>query len=249
MKYLAKSPSSISKNPSSYCPGCMHSTANKIISEVLDELGVTGKAIGVLPVGCAVNSAPYFTMDHIVAAHGRAPAVATGIKRCRPDCVVFTYQGDGDLASIGMCETIHAANRGENILVIFINNSIYGMTGGQMSPTTLVGQASTTGGSSRDPKINGYPIHMCELINQLKAPKYIARFALNSPANIQKAKAGIRHAFEIQMTRENGYCFIELLTNCPTNWKCTPIESLEFMKTMTIKEFPLGVLRDCGEEN
>lgn len=248
MKYLMKRPSSISESPSSFCPGCMHSTANKIISEVLDELNVTGKTIAVLPVGCAVNSAQYFTMDHIVAAHGRAPAVATGIKRCRPDRVVFTYQGDGDLASIGMCETIHAANRGENILVIFINNSIYGMTGGQMSPTTLVGQASTTGGSSRDPKINGYPIHMCELINQLKSPKYIARFALNSAANIKKAKQGIKHAFEIQLTQENGYCFIELLTNCPTNWKCTPVESLEFMKTMTMKEFEPGVFRDCAEE-
>lgn len=247
MEYIAKRASSLAAEPSAYCPGCMHSTANKIIAEVLDEMGITGKTIAVLPVGCAVNSAPYFTMDHIIAAHGRAPAVATGIKRCEPNKYVFTYQGDGDLASIGMCETIHAANRGENILVIFINNSIYGMTGGQMSPTTMIGQASTTGGASRDPSINGYPIHMCELINTLVAPKYVARFALNSVANIKKAKAGIRHAFEIQSEGKNGYCFIELLTNCPTNWKCTPVESLEFMKKMSIPEFPLGVLRDVKE--
>lgn len=247
METLVKRPSSISSSPSSYCPGCMHSTVNKLIAEVLDELGVTGKTIAVLPVGCAVNSAPYFTMDRIVAAHGRAPAVSTGIKRCLPDRVVICYQGDGDLASIGMCETIHAANRGESILVIFINNSIYGMTGGQMSPTTLVGQASTTGGDSRDPSINGYPIHMCEVINQLKAPKYIARFALNNAANTRKAKAGIRHAIELQMTQANSYCFIELLTNCPTNWKCTPVQSLEFMKKMTMAEFPQGVFRDRTE--
>ena len=247
METIYKRPSSLSEAPSSYCPGCMHSTVNKLISEVLDELGVTGKSVIVLPVGCAVNSAPYLTCDHIIAAHGRAPAVATGIKRCKPDQIVISYQGDGDLASIGMCETIHAANRGENILVIFINNSIYGMTGGQMSPTTLIGQASTTGGSSRDPEINGYPIHVCELINQIKAPKYIARFALNNVVNTRKAKAGIKHAIELQMSGKNNYCFIELLTNCPTNWKCTPAESLEFMKKMTMAEFPQGVLRDVTE--
>lgn len=247
MDIVYKRPSSLSNGPSSYCPGCMHSTVNKLIAEVLDELDVTGKSIVVLPVGCAVNSAPYLTMDHIIAAHGRAPAVATGIKRSKPDRIVISYQGDGDLASIGMCETIHAANRGESILVIFINNSIYGMTGGQMSPTTLVGQASTTGGDSRDPSINGYPIHVCELINQLKAPKYIARFALHDPANTRKAKAGIKHAIEMQMKYKNSYCFIELLTNCPTNWKCTPAESLEFIKNRTMGEFPVGVFRDSTE--
>ena len=247
METLYHRPSALADQPSAYCPGCLHSTVNRIICECLDELDITDKTIAVLPVGCAVNSAPYLTLDRTVAAHGRAPAVATGIKRCRPDRIVFTYQGDGDLASIGMAETIHAANRGENILVIFINNGIYGMTGGQMSPTTLVDQGSTTSGETRQPEINGFPIHMAELIDDLKAPVFIARYALNNAANTRKAKAGIRYALERQMKGEKQYCFIELLSNCPTNWHCTPEESLKWIEERSMKEFPVGVLRDVKE--
>ncbi len=243
MKQIVKHPDAISRKPSGYCPGCMHSTANKIIAEVLEEMQMTENAVGVFPVGCAVLSATYFTADRIIAAHGRAAAVATGIKRSRPKMLVFTYQGDGDLSSIGMAETIHAANRGENITVIFINNSIYGMTGGQMSPTTLEGQKATTCIYGRDPATMGYPIKMCELLNQLQAPKYIARFSLDSVAHINQAKKGIRKAFEMQLGQK-GYAFIELLTNCPTNWKMTPTDTWKFMQEKTMKEFPIGEFRN-----
>jgi len=247
MEQIVKRPSALADVASGYCPGCMHSTANKIIAEVLDEMNMVGKTIAVFPVGCAVISAAYFKTDRLIASHGRAPAVATGIKRSRPDNLVFTYQGDGDLTSIGMAETIHAANRGENVTVIFINNHIYGMTGGQMSPTTLAGAPSTTGGPARDPLKTGYPIKMCEIINQLEAPAYIGRFALNTVPNINKAKNAIRKAFDIQMNG-GGYSFIELLSNCSTNWKLTPLESLRYMQEKTIPAFPLGVYRDRTQE-
>ena len=243
MEQIVKHPAAISRKPSGYCPGCMHSTANKIIAEVLEEMQLVEKTIAVFPVGCAVLSSAYFQTDRIIAAHGRAPAVATGIKRSRPDSLVFTYQGDGDLSSIGMAETMHAANRGENITVIFINNSIYGMTGGQMSPTTLEGQKATTCIYGRDPKTMGYPIKMCEVINELTAPKYIARFALDTVPHINQAKKGLRKAFEMQRG-EGGYAFIELLTNCPTNWKMTPADTLKFMQEKTMKKFPIGEFRN-----
>ena len=241
-EYIYKKPSALTSKANSYCPGCMHSTANKLIAEVLEELDMVGKTIAVFPVGCAVLSADYFLTDMTIAAHGRAPSVACDIKRCRPDKLVFAYQGDGDLSSIGMCETIHTANRGENIAVIFINNAIFGMTGGQMAPTTLVGQASTTGGKSRNPDDVGYPVKMCELINQFKAPKYIARFAMDSVPHIRDAKKGIRKAFELQLNG-GGYSFVELISNCSTNWKTTPLQSLEFIREKMISYYPLGEFR------
>lgn len=247
LEYVYKRPSAISSEADGYCPGCLHSTANRIIAEVLDEMDAVGRTIAVFPVGCAVLSAGYFLTDMTIAAHGRAPAVACAIKRCRPDRLVFTYQGDGDLAAIGMCETIHTANRGENITVIFINNSIFGMTGGQMAPTTLIGQASTTGGPSRNPDEVGYPFKMCELINQLEAPKYIARFALDSVPHIREAKKGIKRAFSIQMNG-GGYSFVELISNCSTNWKTTPLKSLKFMREKMIPYYPLGEFRKPEEE-
>lgn len=247
MEYIYKRPSILASTADKYCPGCMHSTANKIIAEVLEEMGQADNTIAVFPVGCAVLSAGYFLTDMTIAAHGRAPAVATGIKRCRPDNLVFAYQGDGDLASIGMCETIHTANRGENITIIFINNAIFGMTGGQMAPTTLVGQASTTGGPARNPDEVGYPFKMCELISQLPKPKFVARYAMDTVPHILAAKKGIRHAFDIQMVK-GGYSFVELISNCSTNWKTTPLQSLDFIENKMIPYYPLGVFKDVGVE-
>ncbi len=228
---------------SGFCPGCMHGIAMKSVVETLDKLGVTGKALAVLPIGCATLNMFYLNMDALVAAHGRAPAVATGYKRCRPDNVVFTYQGDGDLAAIGMAEIMHCANRGENITTIFINNGIYGMTGGQMAPTTLVGQKATTAPGGRDPGQVGYPFKMAELIASLEAPTYVARFALNSIANVMKARAGIEKAFRNQLAGK-GYSFIELLSNCPTNWGVTPLESIKWINEKTIPYFPLGEFKN-----
>lgn len=232
-------PKHLKPTSSGYCPGCLHGVANGAILQVLEEMNLAGKAIAVLPVGCAVLSAFYLDIDNVNAAHGRAPAVATGVKRCSPDSLVFSYQGDGDLASIGLAEIMHSANRGENFTAIFINNNIYGMTGGQMAPTTLVGQRATTSPLGRDPKTEGYPMKMCEIISGLEAPAYVARFALNTPQNIRKAKQGIRKAFEIQMGG-GGFTFVELLSNCPTNWGLTPEKSLKWMEENTIPQFPLG---------
>lgn len=236
-------PESIQDRVSGYCPGCLHGVANKITAQVLDELQLREEAICVLPVGCGTLGLFYWNVDMISSAHGRAPAVATGIKRMSPHKFVFCYQGDGDLAAIGLSEIMHAANRGENISVIFVNNSIYGMTGGQMAPTTLEDQLSTTTPKGRDPFTEGYPMKMCELISQLEAPRYVARFSMDSPANIQKAKAGIRKAFEIQIDNK-GFSFVELMSNCPTNWGMTPLDSLEWMRENTLKVFPPGVYKE-----
>lgn len=230
---------SLKKNASGYCPGCLHGVATKITGEVLDEFEIREKTICVLPVGCSTLGLFYWNLDMISAAHGRAPAVATGIKRANPNNIVFAYQGDGDLAAIGIAEIMHAANRGEKITVIFVNNGIYGMTGGQMAPTTLVGQKATTCTIGRNPEHEGYPMNMCEIIAQLKAPVYVARFALNTPQNIIKAKKGLRKAFQLQMDNI-GFTFIELLSNCPTNWGMSPEDSLEWMQNNSIKQFPLG---------
>jgi len=235
----------IQNRPSAYCPGCLHGVASRIIAESLDELGVREDAIGVMPVGCATLSYGYWAIDSIHAAHGRAPAVGTGIRRCAPERVVFTYQGDGDCAAIGTSEIIHCANRGENLLSVFINNSIYGMTGGQMAPTTLTGMKATTSPLGRNPKEEGYPMMMCELLSQLEAPYYIARFALNSVAGVTKAKAGIKKAFQYQLEGK-GFCFVELLSNCPTNWGLSPLASLEWMEQNTLPVFPQGVFKDGG---
>lgn len=229
-----------------YCPGCGHGIAHRMICESIDELGIQADAISMAPVGCAAMMYDYIDIDYVEAAHGRAPAVATGIKRVLPDKIIFTYQGDGDLASIGMAEIIHAANRGEKISVFFINNAIYGMTGGQMAPTTLVGQKATTCPKGRDPELTGWPIRMCELLASLRTPAYIERVSLALPYQA-KAKKAIKKAFELQIAKK-GFSFIEILSTCPTNWGMTPLEAFDWQIKNMIPYYPLGVFKDFGEE-
>ena len=232
---------------SGFCPGCMHGTVFKLIGEVMEELGIVDKTTCVLGVGCCGLAMEYITYDNTTSPHGRACAVATGIKRSTPEAIVYTYQGDGDLASIGLAETMSAANRGENITVIFVNNGIYGMTGGQMAPTTLVGMKATTAPQGRDPKEHGYPMHMCEILNQLTAPYYLERTSCNNPANVNKTKAAIKKAFRNQLDGK-GFSMVEIVTSCPTNWGLDPIEALDFLENNMLKEFPLGVVRDKSKE-
>jgi len=246
MSTLYERPKSILPTASSYCPGCLHATATKIIAEAIDELGVRNKSVYVLPVGCSTQGLVSWDLDIIGSAHGRAPAVATGIKRCRPDCLVFCYQGDGDLASIGLAEILSCANRGENITVIFANNSIFGMTGGQMAPTTLLGQKATTAVNGRELLGTGYPLRMCELIKELDAPRLVTRCTLRTPAGIKQAKAAIIKGFKNQLDNK-GFSFIELLTNCPTTWHCDPVKSLEFMEKQTEKYFECKTFVDKEE--
>ena len=232
---------------SGFCPGCMHSTVMKLIGEVLEELGKVENTVCVLGIGCCGLHMDYMAYDNITAPHGRACAVATGIKRTNPGTLVYTYQGDGDLASIGLAETLSAANRGENFSVIFINNGIYGMTGGQMAPTTLIGMKATTAPKGRDPKEHGYPMHMCEIMNQLVAPYYLERTSCNNPANVRKTKAAIKKAFMNQLEGK-GFSMVEIVTNCPTNWGTDALGSLEYLEQNMLKEFPLGVIRDRSLE-
>ena len=232
---------------SGFCPGCMHGTVFKLIGEVMEEMGIVDKTTCVLGVGCCGLAMEYITYDNTTSPHGRACAVATGIKRSTPEAVVYTYQGDGDLASIGLAETMSAANRGENITVIFVNNGIYGMTGGQMAPTTLVGMKATTAPQGRDPKEHGYPMHMCEILNQLTAPYYLERTSCNTPANVNKTKAAIKKAFQNQLDGK-GFSMVEIVTSCPTNWGLDTIEALDFLENNMLKEFPLGVVRDKSKE-
>jgi 2-oxoglutarate/2-oxoacid ferredoxin oxidoreductase subunit beta len=229
--------------PFHYCPGCTHGIAHRLVAECIDELGIADKTIGICPVGCAVFAYKYFNTDMIEAAHGRAPAVATGLKRVNPDNVIFTYQGDGDLASIGAAEIVHAAARGEKITVIFINNAIYGMTGGQMAPTTLVGQKSTTSPLGRDPQRCGYPIKVSEMLSTLEGAAYIERVSLHDVPNINKAKKAIRKAFETQIAGK-GFSLVELLSTCSTNWGLSPVEALEWLKENMIPHYPLGVFKE-----
>lgn len=228
---------------SGFCPGCMHSTVIKLIGEVLEELDCVDRAAAVLGIGCCGLHMDYIAYDNITAPHGRACAVATGMKRASPDTLVYTYQGDGDLASIGLAETMSAANRGDNITVIFINNGIYGMTGGQMAPTTLVGMRASTAPTGRDPKEHGYPMHMCEILNQLTAPVYLERTSCNTPANVNKTKNAIRKAFQNQLDGK-GFSMVEIVTGCPTNWGMDALQSLDFIGEKMLPEFPLGVVRD-----
>ena len=228
---------------SGYCPGCMHGTVMKLIGEVLEELDVVDKAVCCLGIGCCGLQMDYIAYDNITSPHGRACAVATGVKRSNPDTFVFTYQGDGDFASIGLAESISAANRGENLSVIFINNGIYGMTGGQMAPTTLVGMKATTAPKGRNPQEHGYPMHMCEILNQLEAPVFLARTSCNNPANVAKTKAAIRKAFQNQLDGK-GFSMVEVVTSCPTNWGMDALSALDFLEEKMLAEFPLGVLRD-----
>ena len=238
-----KRPSSLKVMPTPYCPGCLHALATRLVVDVIDELKQAENAINVVSVGCSALNLYTWSGDVIGAAHGRAPAVATGIKRCLPERLVFTYQGDGDLAAIGLAEIMSAANRGENFTVIFANNQTYGMTGGQMAPTTLVGQKTTTTRMGRDAQTTGYPMKMCELISVLEAPAFVARYALNTPKGVMDAKRGIKKAFEMQL-RGEGFTFIELLTNCPTNWGMSPVDTLEYMSTNTIPYFTPGIFKD-----
>jgi len=245
MSTVFEHPKALSDVLMHYCPGCTHGIAHRLVAEVLDELGVCGNTVGVAPVGCAVFAYNYFECDMNEAAHGRAPAVATGVKRVLPGSVVFTYQGDGDLAAIGTAETVHAATRGENITVIFINNTNYGMTGGQMAPTTLPGQVTTTTPYGRDPKIIGYPIRVCEMLSTLTGTAYAERVALNNVKNVKNAKKAIKKAFEYQIAGK-GFSIVEILSTCPTNWGLSPTEATKWLEDNMIPYYPLGVYKDIG---
>lgn len=244
MKTVFERPHALSDVTLSYCPGCTHGIINRLVAEVIDELGQEGNTIGIAPVGCSVTAYNFFECDMQEAAHGRAPAVATGIKRVLPDRLVFTYQGDGDLAAIGTAETVHAAARGENISIIFVNNAIYGMTGGQMAPTSLVGQITQTTPYGRKVENQGYPIKMSEMLATLKGAVYIERTAVDGVANIKKTKAAIRKSFQCQLDRK-GFSMVEVLSTCPTNWGMNPAEAMQWLRDHMMPEYPLGVYRDC----
>ena len=226
-----------------YCPGCTHGIVHRLVAEAIDELGIEGRTIGIAPVGCSVMAYDYFGCDMIEASHGRAPAVATGVKRSLPDHVVFTYQGDGDLASIGLCETVSCACRGENVTIIFINNAIYGMTGGQMAPTSLIGQVTQTSPYGRDPKTQGMPIRICELLSTLDAPAYLERVAVNNVMHVRQAKKAILKAFKNQVEGK-GFSLVEVVSTCPTNWGLTPDKACAFVEEKMIPFYPLGNFKD-----
>lgn len=247
MKAVYIKPKSLKDTVNSYCPGCGHGLVHRLVAEVIDDLDVREKTIGIAPVGCAVYAYDYFNFDVAEAAHGRPPAVATAIKRCLPDRIVFTYQGDGDLASIGTNEIIHAANRGENITVIFINNANYGMTGGQMAPTTLPGMKTTTSQEGRDVKVAGYPLRVSELLSSLEGAVYIERVTVIDPANVVKAKKAIKKAF-LNQVNNVGFSFVEVLSPCPINWGLKPLEALKFVKEKMMPYYKLGVIKDKSEE-
>ena len=247
-KCVFDKPKSIAERQSHYCPGCNHGTAHRLVGELVDELGLFENTICVTSIGCSVFLYNYLEVDSVEAPHGRAPAVATGVKRARPDKFVLTYQGDGDLASIGMAEIMHAANRGENISVVFINNTVYGMTGGQMAPTTLLGQRTTTCPDGRCPENEGMPIKMAELIAQLGGTYFSARCSLDSVKNIIKSKKYLKKAFENQINNK-GFSFVELLSACPTNWKMDSVSSNKRIAEEMIPYFPLGVYKDLSENN
>ncbi len=248
MMIVAKRPHALLEVPTHYCPGCTHGIIHRLVAEAIDKLGIEGSTIGVSPVGCAVLAYHYFGCDFIEAAHGRAPAVATGLKRSNPENIVFTYQGDGDLASIGMAETVHAAARNENITVIFVNNAIYGMTGGQMAPTTLPGQVTQTSPYGRDVKLCGYPVKVCEMLSELEGPEYLARVTVNSVKNVRVAGKAIEKAFRNQIEGK-GFSLVEILSSCPTNWGMTPQAALHWIDERMIPYYPLGVYKDrSGKE-
>ena len=236
-------PKSLCDVPLHYCPGCTHGIIHRLVAEAIDELGIEGDTIGVAPVGCAVMAYNYFNCDMVEAAHGRAPAVATGIKRADPSKIVFSYQGDGDLASIGTAETFHSATRNENITVIFVNNAIYGMTGGQMAPTTLPGQVTQTSPYGRDVKQCGYPVKISEMLSQLEGPEYIERVAVNNVKNVRAAKKAIKKAFQNQIDGK-GFSLIEVISSCPTNWGMSPEKALQWLEENMIPYYPLGVYKD-----
>ena len=242
MKKIFARPDSLYDLPTHYCPGCGHGTAHRLVAEIVDELMIREKTIGIAPVGCAVVAYDYWNFDCSEAAHGRALAVATAIKRVRPNNIVFTYQGDGDLAAIGTAETIHAANRGENLTVIFINNAVYGMTGGQMAPTTLLGQKTSTSIEGREKAKHGFPLRISEMLALLSGTYYIERVSLHSPNEVLKAKRAIKQAFQNQIDNL-GFSLVEILSPCPTYWGQTPRESLDWIRDVMQKEFPLGRIK------
>ncbi len=247
MATVFKKPEALTDAVLHYCPGCTHGIIHRLVAEVMDELGITGKTIGVAPVGCSVMAYNYFTCDFVQAAHGRAPAVATGVKRSDPENIVFTYQGDGDLAAIGTAETVHAAARRENITVIFVNNAIYGMTGGQMAPTTLPGQVTQTSPYGRDVATVGYPVKVCEMLQNVDGAAYLERVAVNNVKNVRNAKKAIKKAFQNQIDGK-GFSLIEVLSTCPTNWGMSPEKALTWLEDNMIPYYPLGVYKDITAE-
>lgn len=243
MRKVYTRPRSLKRVPFHYCPGCGHSIVHRVMTELIDEMHLQDRIIGIPPPGCSVFAYHYFDVDMAESAHGRGAAVATGIKRAYPEAIVFTYQGDGDLAAIGTAETIHTANRGERITAIFINNAVYGMTGGQMAPTTLSEQVTTTTPYGRDVSLEGYPLKISEMVALVRGAVYIERTAVNSPANIRKTKKAIRKALQSQIDGL-GFSLVEILSPCPTNWRMTPLESWQWIDKEMTKEFPLGVIKD-----
>ena len=247
MATVFEKPKTILDVPLHYCPGCTHGIIHRLVGEAIQDLGIEGNTVGVAPVGCAVMAYDYFSCDMVEAPHGRAPAVATGLKRAIPDNMVFTYQGDGDLAAIGTAETVHAATRGENITVIFVNNAIYGMTGGQMAPTSLPGQITQTTPYGRDVNTAGYPVRICEMLSTLDGVAYAERVSVDCVKNTLQAKKAIKKAFEMQRDKK-GFSIVEVLSSCPTNWGLTPAEALDWLRENMIPYYPLGVYKDCTKE-
>lgn len=246
MAVVFKKPSTLTDEITGYCPGCTHGIIQRLVAEAIEELGVEGKAVGVASVGCSVTCYNYYSCDMVQAPHGRAQAVATGLKRALPDGVVFTYQGDGDLAAIGTAETVHAATRGENITVIFVNNAIYGMTGGQMAPTSLPGQITQTTPYGRDVNAAGFPVRVCEMLSTLDGVAFAQRVTVDSVKNVKIAKAAIKKAFQNQIEGK-GYSIVEVLSTCPTNWGLSPIEALKWLNENMIPYYPLGVYKDADK--
>lgn len=247
MEKIFERPKALSNVTTHYCPGCTHGIIHRLVAEVLDELNLTENTVGIAPVGCSVLAYNYFNCDMVQAPHGRAPAVATGVKRSSPHLTVFTYQGDGDLAAIGTAETVHAATRGENIVIIFVNNAIYGMTGGQMAPTSLPGMVTQTTPYGRDTAVAGYPVRICEMLATLDGTAYAERVAVNSIKNINNAKKAIKKAFQNQIDRK-GFSIVEVLSTCPTNWGLDPVKALSWLEENMIPYYPLGVYKDKTEE-
>lgn len=243
METVFKRTATLKDCPTHYCPGCGHGTAHRLIAEIIDELDIHGRTIGIAPVGCAVLAYDYLDVDMVEVPHGRAPAVATGMKRTNPDKIIFSYQGDGDLAAIGTAEIIHAAHRGENITVIFINNAVFGMTGGQMAPTTMLGQVTTTTPQGREESNQGYPLQIAELLAVLPGTIYVERCSLHNVAHINKAKKAIKHAFELQINGTGGLSLVEVLSSCPTYWRMTSIKAMKWIEEEMTKVFPLRRLK------
>lgn len=247
MAVVYQKSSMLTDAPLHYCPGCTHGIIHKLVAEVLEELDLGGKTIGIAPVGCSVMAYDYFACDMIEAPHGRAPAVATGVKRAKPDNIVFTYQGDGDLAAIGTAETVHSATRGENITIIFVNNAIYGMTGGQMAPTTMPGQVTQTSPYGRDVEKAGFPVRVCEMLSTLDGVAFAQRVSVDTVPNMKAAKAAIKKAFTAQVENK-GFSIVEVLSTCPTNWGLTPVEALQWLRDNMMPYYPLGVYKDKTAE-